>query len=39
MPPPEQDAKPRLRYGVAIALGAITTVIMKNNIYEMLNLN
>jgi len=39
VPPSEQERKPRLRYGVAIALGTIMTVIMKNNIYEMLNLN
>ena len=39
VPPSEQEKKPRLRYGVAIALGTIMTMIMKNNIYEMLNLN
>ena len=37
--PSEQEKMPRLRYGVAIALGTIITEIMKNNIYEMLNLN
>jgi len=39
IPPSEQEKKPRLRYGVAIALGTIMSVIMKNNIYSMLNLN
>jgi len=39
IPPSAQEKKPRLRYGVAIALGTIMTVIIKNNIYEMLNLN
>jgi len=37
--PSEQEKKARLRYGVAIALGTIMTVIMKNNIFEILNLN
>ena len=39
MPPPTQDAKPRLRYGVAIAIGTIITVVMKNSIYEILHIN
>ena len=39
VPPPAQDAKPRLRYGVAIAMGTIMTVVMKNPIYEILHLN
>jgi len=39
MPPSEEEAKPRLRYGVAIALGTILSVAMKNSIYEMLHLD
>jgi len=39
IPPSEQEKKPRMRYGVAIALGTIIAMVMKNNIYEMLNLN
>ena len=36
LPPPAQET-PRLRYGVAIALGTLVTVVMKNNIYGMLH--
>jgi prepilin peptidase CpaA len=39
IPPSEQGEKSRLRYGVAIALGTIIALIMKNNIYTMLNFN
>jgi prepilin peptidase CpaA len=36
-PPPQQETVPRLRYGIAIAIGTIVTVVMKNNVYGMLN--
>jgi len=39
MPPSEGEARPRLRYGVAIALGTILSVAMKNSIYELLHLD
>jgi prepilin peptidase CpaA len=39
IPASEREKLPRLKYGVAIALGTIISVLMKNNIYEMLNLN
>lgn len=36
IPAPERDPHPRLRYGVAIALGTMLSVLMKNTINEML---
>lgn len=39
VPPASRDAKPRLRYGVAIALGTMISIFMKNSIYEILNFN
>lgn len=39
VPPSEGEKKPRLRYGVAIALGTVLSVAMKNSIYELLHLN
>ena len=37
--PPVQDAKPRLRYGIAISLGTVIAVFMNNKIDEILHLN
>jgi prepilin peptidase CpaA len=39
IPPSDLEKTPRLRYGIAIALGTIMTMIMKNNIYALLNFN
>jgi len=39
IPPSANETRPRLRYGVAIALGTLITVIMKDPIYEILHLN
>lgn len=39
VPPSEGEKKPRLRYGVAIALGTVLSLAMKNSIYELLHLN
>ncbi|MDH4232725.1 MAG: A24 family peptidase [Nitrospirota bacterium] len=39
IPPSGKENKPRLRYGIAIALGSIMTVIMKNTLYEIISLN
>lgn len=36
-PPAQQETVPRLRYGIAIALGTLVTVVMKKNIYGMLH--
>ncbi len=38
IPPSEDDKKPRLRYGVAIALGTFLSLAMKDPIYELLHL-
>jgi prepilin peptidase CpaA len=37
IPPSEQEKKPRLRYGVAIALGTIMAMAMKKTVYVLLN--
>ena len=37
--PSANETRPRLRYGIAIALGTIMTVVIKNPIYEILNFN
>ncbi|MBS1112479.1 MAG: flp pilus assembly protein protease [Nitrospirae bacterium] len=37
IPPSEHEKKPRLRYGVAIALGTIIAMVIKNTLYSMLN--
>ena len=39
IPASEREKPLRLKYGVAIALGTMISVLMKNNIFEMLNLN
>jgi prepilin peptidase CpaA len=39
MPPSEQERNPRLKYGVAIALGTMLSVTFKSNIYEILRIN
>jgi prepilin peptidase CpaA len=39
VPPSSSEKEPRLRYGVAIALGTVLSVAMKNPIYELLHLN
>lgn len=39
IPPSEAERKPRLRYGVAIALGTMLSVVMKNQIYAIFHFN
>jgi prepilin peptidase CpaA len=37
--PSEAEKKPRLRYGIAIALGTIISVVMKESLYRIMHLN
>jgi prepilin peptidase CpaA len=37
IPPPESEKSPRLRYGVAIALGTLLSVFMKSEIIALIN--
>lgn len=38
VPPSANEIRPRMRYGIAIALGTMIAVLMKNPIYEILHL-
>lgn len=38
VPPSANETKPRMRYGIAIALGTMIAVFMKNPIFEILHL-
>lgn len=38
IPPPEEEKKVRLRYGLSIAAGTILSIFMKDNLYSFFNL-